>query len=95
VTCPGLTVNRRDEARPGTVGKAFRRCVLRVAPDGELLKTSGGKYVAPLKIEAQLKRHKIVQEAVGGGDGHNYCTALFALDSEMLAASRRRASTRS
>ncbi len=51
----------------------------------ELLKTSGGKYVAPLKIEAQLKRHRIVQEAVVIGDGRNYCTALFALDAEMSA----------
>ncbi|MBL8953598.1 MAG: AMP-binding protein [Myxococcaceae bacterium] len=136
-TCPGLTVNRRDDARPGTVGQAFERVELKVAPDGELLargpnitrgylnrpdatadvfdeegwfhtgdlgsidadgfvritgrkkellKTSGGKYVAPLKIEAQLKKHRIVQEAVVVGDGRNYCTALFALDAEMLAS---------
>ncbi len=136
-TCPGLTVNRRADARPGTVGQAFKRCALTVAPDGELLargpnitrgylnrpdataeafdaegwfhtgdlgsidaegfvritgrkkellKTSGGKYVAPLKIEGQLKRHPIVQEAVVIGDGRNFCTALFALDTELLAA---------
>ncbi len=135
-TCPGLTVNRKDNARAGTVGRPFRRCELKVAPDGELLargpnisrgylnrpdataaafdddgwfhtgdlgsidsagfvritgrkkellKTSGGKFVAPLKIEAQLKRHPIVQEAVVLGEGRNYCTALFALDAEMLA----------
>ena len=56
----------------------------------ELLKTSGGKYVAPLKIEAQLKQHPIIQEAVVIGDGRNFCTALFALDAEMLAAFAKR-----
>ncbi|MFY1828337.1 AMP-dependent synthetase/ligase [Myxococcus fulvus] len=135
-TCPGLTINRREDVRPGTVGRAFSRCELKVDADGELLargpnisrgylnrpeataeafdddgwfrtgdlasidaegfvrvtgrkkellKTSGGKYVAPLKIEAQLKRHPLVQEAVVLGDGRNYCTAMFALDPEILA----------
>jgi long-chain acyl-CoA synthetase len=50
----------------------------------ELLKTSGGKYIAPVKIEAVLKALPIVQEAVVLGDGRNFCTALFALDPEML-----------
>lgn len=140
-TCPGLTVNRKEDVRPGTVGRPFKRCELKVAPDGELLargpnisrgylnrpeataeafdedgwfrtgdlgsidsegfvritgrkkellKTSGGKYVAPLKIEAQLKRHPLVQEAVVIGEGRNYCTALFALDPEILAVVARR-----
>lgn len=140
-TCPGLTVNRKEDVRPGTVGRPFKRCELKVGPDGELLargpnisrgylnrpdataeafdddgwfrtgdlgsidsegfvritgrkkellKTSGGKYVAPLKIEAQLKRHPLVQEAVVIGEGRNYCTALFALDAEILAEVARR-----
>ncbi|MFP2928641.1 AMP-dependent synthetase/ligase [Pyxidicoccus sp. 3LG] len=140
-TCPGLTVNRKEDVRPGTVGRPFRRCELKVGPDGELLargpnisrgylnrpdataeafdddgwfrtgdlgsidsegfvritgrkkellKTSGGKYVAPLKIESQLKRHPLVQEAVVIGEGRNYCTALFALDAEILAVVARR-----
>jgi long-chain acyl-CoA synthetase len=136
-TCPGLTINRKDDIRVGTVGKPFKRCELKIEADGELLargpnitsgylnqpdataaafdedgwfrtgdlasidaegfvritgrkkellKTSGGKYVAPLKIEAKLKQHPIIQEAVVIGDGRNYCTAVFALDAEMLAA---------
>ncbi|MFP2905271.1 AMP-dependent synthetase/ligase [Pyxidicoccus sp. 3LFB2] len=140
-TCPGLTVNRKDDVRPGSVGRPFRRCELKVGPDGELLargpnitrgylnrpeataeafdddgwfrtgdlgsidsegfvrivgrkkellKTSGGKYVAPLKIEALLKRNPLVQEAVVIGEGRNYCTALFALDAEILAVVARR-----
>ncbi|WP_426749821.1 AMP-dependent synthetase/ligase [Myxococcus sp. Y35] len=140
-TCPGLTINRKEDVRPGTVGRAFRRCELKVGADGELLargpnisrgylnrpeataeafdddgwfrtgdlgsidaegfvritgrkkellKTSGGKYVAPLKIEARLKRHPLIQEAVVVGDGRNYCTAVFALDPEILAEMARR-----
>lgn len=140
-TCPGLTINRKHDIRVGTVGKPFKRCELKVAPDGELLargpnisrgylnhpdatsaafddegwfrtgdiasidsegfvritgrkkelfKTSGGKFIAPLKIEAQLKQHPIIQEAVLIGDGRNYCTAMFALDAEMLAAFAQR-----
>ncbi|MCP3138721.1 AMP-dependent synthetase/ligase [Pyxidicoccus xibeiensis] len=140
-TCPGLTVNRKENVRPGTVGRPFKRCELKVGPDGELLargpnisrgywnrpdataeafdddgwfrtgdlgsidsegfvritgrkkellKTSGGKYVAPLKVEALLKRHPLVQEAVVIGEGRNYCTAVFALDAEILAEVARR-----
>jgi long-chain acyl-CoA synthetase len=140
-TCPGLTINRKGDLRVGTVGKPFRRCELKIAPDGELLargpnitrgylnhaeataaafdeagwfrtgdlssidadgfvritgrkkellKTSGGKYIAPLKIEAQLKQHPIIQEAVVIGDGRNFVTAVFALDAELLAAFAQR-----
>jgi len=50
----------------------------------ELIKTSGGKYVAPNKIEGQLKLMPIIQEAVVVGDTRNYCIALLAIDTEEL-----------
>lgn len=50
----------------------------------ELLKTSGGKYIAPTKIEALLKSFPFVQEAVVIGDRRNYCVTLFSLDPEGL-----------
>ncbi len=50
----------------------------------ELIKTSGGKYVAPAKIEGLLKLHPIVQEAVVVGDRRNYCVCLVSLDIEEL-----------
>jgi long-chain acyl-CoA synthetase len=50
----------------------------------ELIKTSGGKYVAPSKIEGRLKNHPIIQEAVVIGDRRNYCVALVAIDPEEL-----------
>ncbi|WP_370325871.1 long-chain fatty acid--CoA ligase [Euzebya sp.] len=51
----------------------------------ELIKTSGGKYVAPAKIEGSLKLLPIIQEAVVVGDTRNYCTALISVDPEELA----------
>ena len=50
----------------------------------ELMKTSGGKYIAPNKIEGRLKNHPIVQEAVTVADRRNYATALIAIDPEEL-----------
>lgn len=51
----------------------------------ELMKTSGGKYIAPAKLEAYLKNLTIVQEAVTIADTRNYATALIAIDPEELA----------
>jgi long-chain acyl-CoA synthetase len=51
----------------------------------ELIKTSGGKYVAPSKIEGSLKLLPIIQEAVLIGDTRNYCTALISVDPDDLS----------
>ena len=50
----------------------------------ELIKTSGGKYVAPAKIEGMIKLHPIIQEAVVVGDRRNYCVGLVSIDLEEL-----------
>ena len=136
-TCPGLTTNRYDDWRIGTVGPAIKGVQLQLAADGEILakgpnvvagylnrpeataeawdeqgwfhtgdigeldpdghlritdrkkdliKTSGGKYVAPQKIEALLKTKPILSEAVVIGDNRKYCVALVTVDKEKLAA---------
>jgi long-chain acyl-CoA synthetase len=51
----------------------------------ELMKTSGGKYIAPAKLEGRLKLMPMIQEAVAIADTYNYVTALIALDPEELA----------
>lgn len=51
----------------------------------ELIKTSGGKYIAPPKIEGMLKLSPLVAEAVIVGEGRPYCIALLALDEEAAA----------
>jgi long-chain acyl-CoA synthetase len=52
----------------------------------ELLKTSGGKYIAPVPIEDSLKSLPLIKEAMVVGDARKYCIALLALDEEYLKA---------
>ncbi|MFI8106262.1 AMP-dependent synthetase/ligase [Streptomyces sp. NPDC086023] len=61
-----------------------------LSPDGylritdrkkDLIKTSGGKYVAPAEVEGQFKAIcPYVSNIVVHGADRNYCTALIALD---------------
>lgn len=48
----------------------------------DLIKTSGGKYVAPQPIENRLKKIPFVDQAVVVGEGKNFCSVLIvpALD---------------
>ena len=51
-----------------------------------LIKTSGGKYVAPQKLEGQLKvLCPYLGQVLVHGDRRNYCTALVTLDPESIA----------
>jgi long-chain acyl-CoA synthetase len=44
----------------------------------ELLKTSGGKLIAPQPIENKLKAHLLVSEAALVGDRHKFASALIS-----------------
>lgn len=46
----------------------------------ELLKTSTGKYVAPVPIEDELKTLPLITDAMIVGDDQKYCIALIAID---------------
>ena len=49
----------------------------------DLIKTSGGKYVAPTELEARLKAGcPYIAQALVHGDRRNYVTALVTLDPE-------------
>lgn len=50
----------------------------------ELMKTSGGKYIAPAKLEGRVKNLTFVQECITVADTRNYVTALVAVDPEEL-----------
>jgi long-chain acyl-CoA synthetase len=52
----------------------------------DLIKTSGGKYVAPQKIENMLKMQPHVSQAVVIGDNRKYCVALITLNAEAVEA---------
>jgi long-chain acyl-CoA synthetase len=43
----------------------------------ELLKTSGGKYVAPTPIESMLKEHPLVEQAMVVGENMKFVSALL------------------
>lgn len=46
----------------------------------DLIKTSGGKFVAPQNVENLLKTQPHISQAVLVGDGRKYCVALLTLD---------------
>ncbi|MDP2342172.1 MAG: long-chain fatty acid--CoA ligase [Deltaproteobacteria bacterium] len=134
-TCPGISANRPDHWKLGTVGPLLKNIQLKFEPDGEicvkgpnvtrgylnrddanaeafdkdgwfhtgdigeldgegflritdrkkdLLKTSGGKYIAPQKIEGLMKARPLITEAVVIGDNKKYCTALIVVDDDVL-----------
>jgi long-chain acyl-CoA synthetase len=52
----------------------------------DLIKTSGGKYIAPQHIEGLFKSIcPVVGQIVVHGDQRNYCTALISLDEESIS----------
>jgi long-chain acyl-CoA synthetase len=51
----------------------------------EIIITAGGKNIAPKNIEAALKNHPLVSEAMVIGDRRKYLVALLTLDPEALA----------
>ena len=51
----------------------------------EILITAGGKNIAPKNIEAALKNHVLISEAVVIGDRRKYLTVLLTLDPEASA----------
>lgn len=57
----------------------------------DLLKTSGGKYVAPQPIENRLRMDRLVDQAVLLGDRRKYCVALLSPKLETLGHELHRA----
>ncbi len=49
----------------------------------DLIKTSGGKYVAPQKIEAVLKENALISQVLVHGDQEKFIVCLFTLNQEM------------
>jgi long-chain acyl-CoA synthetase len=71
----------------GDIGEIDAEGFLRITDrKKDLLKTSGGKYIAPQKIENALKSQQHVSQAVVIGDGRKYCVALITLDTEAVRA---------
>ena len=71
----------------GDIGELDAEGRLRVTDrKKDLIKTSGGKYIAPQSIEVMFKAIcPLASQMLVHGDGRNYATALIALDPDALA----------
>jgi long-chain acyl-CoA synthetase len=72
--------------RTGDIGEFDRDGFLRITDrKKDLIKTSGGKYVAPQKIEVIFSAEcPWAGHIVVHGDGRNFASALITLDDEMI-----------
>ncbi|MGY0489766.1 AMP-dependent synthetase/ligase [Streptomyces sp. WG-D5] len=67
----------------GDVGTVDSRGIVKVTDrKKELIITTGGKNIAPTRIESLLRAHPLIGQAVAIGDGRRYITALLVLDEE-------------
>lgn len=70
----------------GDIGALSKEGFLRITDrKKDLLKTSGGKYIAPQPLENQLKQIPVVSDALVIGDGRKFITVLIALDRDAAA----------
>jgi long-chain acyl-CoA synthetase len=74
--------------RTGDIGEIDPAGFLRITDrKKDLIKTSGGKYIAPQHIEGKLKTIcPYVSQVIIHGDKRNYVTALISLDEEAVRA---------
>lgn len=70
----------------GDIGKVEDGGFLRITDrKKELIKTSGGKYVAPSNLEGRLKAlSPLLSQVLVHGNNRNFCTALMTLDADAL-----------
>ena len=71
----------------GDIGELLPGGFLRITDrKKDMIKTSGGKFVAPQPIEVLFKAlAPLASQMVVHGDGRNYCTALITLDPDELS----------
>jgi long-chain acyl-CoA synthetase len=70
----------------GDIGEFDEQGYLRITDrKKDLIKTSGGKYVAPQKVEGVVKvASPYISQVLVHGDGRKYATALITLDPEAI-----------
>jgi long-chain acyl-CoA synthetase len=83
-----VTANTLDDGwlRTGDIGELDADGFLKITDrKKDLIKTSGGKYVAPQALEARLKALcPYVSQVLVHGNRRNFCTALITMDPESL-----------
>ncbi|MGE0872552.1 MAG: long-chain fatty acid--CoA ligase [Kofleriaceae bacterium] len=70
--------------RTGDIGELNAKGFLKITDrKKDLIKTSGGKYIAPQSIEGKLKAHcPFISQVIVHGDRRNFVTALVTVDEE-------------
>lgn len=69
----------------GDIGEILSTGDLRITDrKKDLIKTAGGKYVAPQRLEGLLKIHPLIAQVLIHGDQKKYIVALLTLDKAML-----------
>jgi long-chain acyl-CoA synthetase len=85
---PDATVEALNDGwfATGDIGELDDQGYLRITDrKKDLIKTSGGKYIAPQKIEGVLKvASPYISQVLVHGDGRKYATALITLDPEAI-----------
>ncbi|MFI6318631.1 AMP-dependent synthetase/ligase [Nonomuraea sp. NPDC050556] len=85
---PGETADALEDGwlHTGDIGELDSAGRLRITDrKKELIKTSGGKYVAPTFLEGRIKAAcPYLSHVFVHGDRRNYCTALVTLDMEVV-----------
>lgn len=78
---PELTAEVIDENgwfHTGDIGELVQGKYLKITDrKKEMLKTSGGKYIAPQPIENKLKESVVIEQAMVVGEGQKYASALI------------------
>ena len=75
----------------GDLGEWTDRGLVRIiGRKKEILKTSGGKMVAPMPIEERLKTSDLISQACMVGDGRKYLSVLVTLGEAQLADVKKR-----
>ena len=71
----------------GDIGELDQDGFLRITDrKKDLIKTSGGKYVAPQNVENLMKTQPHISQVVLIGDRRKYCVALITLDPDEIQA---------
>ncbi|MEZ4359848.1 MAG: long-chain fatty acid--CoA ligase [Kofleriaceae bacterium] len=72
--------------RTGDIGELDSKGRLKITDrKKDLIKTSGGKYIAPQALESKVKAAcPYISQVIVHGDRRNFCTALVTLDEEAI-----------
>lgn len=82
------TLDSEGWLHTGDVGELDDKGFLKITDRiKDLIKTSGGKYVAPQEIEGKTKAAcPYLEHVLVHGNARNFCTALVTLDADSMAA---------